>query len=117
MHPSSAHSARIRRGSGLFARLLAGCALLALVACNGERIQAHVLKTAKDDSLQYCEQQSKAGCEFSIVKTGEGWTVTVVPVLRDQFGQRSDKPETIRRYSYDDGGQLLNVTGSETPAQ
>ena len=82
-------------------------ALLMLAACARDEPEKAIIEAAKRDAESYCSKHSQEGCEFSIVKTPEGWGVMAKPITRSEDGQRVYVPGLWRSYSYDDRGNLL----------
>src|SRR5262245_11494347 len=81
--------------------------LTLLVACGHGDPDKAIIQIAKRDSAMYCSERSKEGCEFSIVKTRDGWGVMAHPIVRSDNRQRAYVPGLWRSYSYDNQGKLL----------
>lgn len=80
-----------------------------LAACAGDDGERQILGAVKRDSAPYCSR-SKDGCEFSVVKTPDGWGAMVFPITRAENGERVYIPGIFKSYSYDEHGNLLHVT-------
>jgi hypothetical protein len=81
-------------------------ALVVLVACAKNDPEKKILEAAKRDSVAYCSKGTREGCEFSIVKTPDGWGVMAKPITRSEDGQRAHIPGLWHSYSYDEEGNL-----------
>ncbi len=81
--------------------------LVGLVACTSQHPEKAILEVAKRDSAEYCSKRSREACEFSIVKTPDGWGVMAIPITRSEDGRRVYVPGLWHSYSYDDKGNLL----------
>ena len=86
--------------------VLIGAVTLSACAAD-EGPEAQIMQRAKSDSAVYCSRRSKEGCEFSIVRTPEGWGVMAHPIVRSDNGERGYVPGLWRSYSYDTDGKLL----------
>ena len=78
-----------------------------LSACAAESPEGQIMQRSKSDSAAYCSERSEEGCEFSIVRTPEGWGVMAHPIVRRENGERGYVPGLWRSYSYDKDGKLL----------
>jgi hypothetical protein len=78
-----------------------------LSACAQKDPRDAIIEIAKQDSAKYCSGRAKEGCEYSIVKTPDGWGVIARPIVRDANGERSYTPGLWQSYSYDGDGKLL----------
>jgi hypothetical protein len=80
--------------------------LFLLTACVNDDSERRIIEAAKRDSAAYCAR-SKEGCEFSVVREADGWSVIAYPFVRAENGERAYVPGMFRSYSYDKNGNLL----------
>lgn len=77
-------------------------------ACAKDDGRQRIIEAAKRDSANYCSR-SKEGCELSVVKRPDGWSVMAFPIIRAEHGERVYMPGMFNSYSYSESGELLGV--------
>jgi hypothetical protein len=77
------------------------------VGCAQSNPESAILEAVQRDSATYCSGRANEGCEFSIVKTPDGWGVMAKPIVRAENGERVYVPGLWQSYSYDEHGNLL----------
>ena len=69
---------------------------------------ASVLADARSRSAPYCAKYAE-GCEVTTRRTEDGWTASVVPVLRATNGQRAYGIDSDDFYIYDSRGRFRSA--------
>jgi hypothetical protein len=88
--------------------LLVACSV---ACCTKERSEEEeILAAAKREAAATCEGPKKHGCEFSVSRVGDGWSVMVVPIILSDNGERVYIPGVFHTYSYNKEGHLVATT-------
>ena len=66
-----------------------------------------IVKKARSDSRKFCSDEG-AGCDFTIARTKQGWSVAAIKVFAVD-GKCASRMGDEKFYSYDSAGSLVRV--------
>jgi hypothetical protein len=95
------------------AALIALKILMAIAAASSsvkphEVAEIEILAAAQRDAAESCSKH-KEGCEYTIRRADQGWSVHVAPITRSVSGERVYVPGAFDDYIYSAEGKLVRV--------
>jgi hypothetical protein len=73
-------------------------------------MEGKILDAAKREAAAGCKKPNGGGCEFSVTRTQDGWSVHVEHIIRSESGERVYLPGAFHSYSFDKEGNLVGTS-------